>query len=102
MKRQGGYQVLGKGHQALSGKGAEHLEEKSITARGKMEHIWIAIPTYIISDESLRKITTDQLILDSENLIQISVGCFNCELQFQPRLLGTVCKGEPLTSIGTV
>jgi hypothetical protein len=63
------------------------------------EHVWIVITSHRISKDMAKKIATevqaDEPFLDRENIVNISVGCYRCELALDPRLVDRRCKGEP-------
>ena len=59
-------------------------------------HLWIATGAYHLSDETLRNMENNPLLLDLENLLmEPQIGCYVCEEPFQMRLLTRKCKGEP-------
>ena len=61
------------------------------------EHLWTAIVTYLSSKQALRDNyeNNQPLNMDSENLLQVHVGCFICEEPFEPKMLDRRCKGQP-------
>lgn len=59
----------------------------------KGEHLWIALVTYHITDESVKNLSDSKQVtfLDSENLMSLNFGCFLCETPFSPGLVNTIC-----------
>lgn len=67
-------------------------------AEKSQTHLWTAIAHYSLSDEAAKRIVNDpseQVILDTENLGGVNIGCFVCEEPLDARLVGKRCQGEP-------
>lgn len=55
------------------------------------EHFWIAIAAFHVADPE----SEGAQHLDSENLLNVHLGCYFCELAYQPILKRRRCRGEP-------
>ena len=61
-------------------------------------HYWQAIAQFAMTDDDVRTAVGQQSgmpILDTENLLGIMVGCYICEQQATPELIGSRCPGDP-------
>jgi hypothetical protein len=59
------------------------------------EHVWIAAAAYVLAAERIRGRLTDHVLLDSENLAELTIGCYVCEQPWSERLSYRRCPGEP-------
>lgn len=54
-------------------------------------HLWHAIATYLLDDPD-----REPMLLDTENMGGVYVGCYRCEQPYRPGLKGRPCPGEPV------
>lgn len=68
---------------------AERFDARLELARKGGDHLWVAIAYYTIDP------TAQPFHLDLENLAgPPMIGCFRCEVAFEPRQLRRRCKGD--------
>lgn len=61
-------------------------------------HYWQAIAQFAMTDDDVRTVVGARAgapVLDTENLLGIMVGCYVCEQQATPALIGSRCPGDP-------
>lgn len=62
------------------------------------EHYWLAIASFRLGPDAVRTVLGEREgspHLDTENLRDVSVGCFVCEQAATPANVGARCPGEP-------
>lgn len=75
-----------------------HKLEKEIEYHTKAEkHLWNTIAMFLNSEENVRAAYAgkESIIMDTENLMTLYVGCFICEEPYEPSMIGKRCKGQP-------
>jgi hypothetical protein len=83
-------------HQAIKGIGGNpEFEAKYSYAIKSESHLWVAIATYHLSESALLNSDSEQMLMDSENLLAVNFGCFICEEPYSKKVLKHRCKGEP-------
>jgi hypothetical protein len=70
----------------------EKMYEEQVT---KQEHMWIVSAAYSVTTDTLKRLGSEQLLFDAENVLTIELGCFICEQPFADALLDVPCPGEP-------
>lgn len=73
------------------------LDEQMALAEARGEHVWVVAAAFSITAETARKMARGEdpaPLLDAENLLSLSPGCFRCEEPLTRRLLDRRCRGE--------
>jgi hypothetical protein len=75
----------------------ERLDADMARAEAHDEHVWIVAAAFRISGDLAARLAAGEdtgALLDAENLVSLSPGCFRCEEPLTPRLLNRRCRGE--------
>jgi hypothetical protein len=74
------------------------MDEEITEALATHSHYWLAIAQHRLTDASARIVVgleAGSPNLDTESLRGVDVGCFICEQQVSPLLIGGRCPGDP-------
>lgn len=73
-----------------------HLFEKYMNDSARIRrHPWAVTVGHRITDATLAELHDKAPLLDGESILIVTVGCLACEVEFDRKLLGTSCPGDP-------
>lgn len=89
--------VIGRGpvvqvYAGPEGFGLASLNEAISRAELAHSHLWVAITYHHVQPEAL---VAGELLIDAENLLNMSVGCYVCEQSFTEPIAFMGCPGDP-------
>lgn len=64
------------------------------------EHVWVATALYRVSERAVATAMAGRrsIQMDSENLVDVTLGCWTCEREYTPGLAAKPCPGGPTSS----
>ena len=77
----------------------EGFEKDIEYAKKAHTHLWTVMVTFRLSDDMAEKMARGMNLnpqLDRENIVNVGVGCYMCEKELDPRLIGKRCKAVNL------
>lgn len=82
----------------------EARSRATLAPKQEGKHRFVAVGSWVLSDNAIKRAfdPDERKFLDAENLMLLSIGCFDCEQQFGTGEDGTIteaswCPGDPST-----